>query len=38
MTGANSTTTTDPREVYCGQCERTPAFREAWDAARRQRV
>lgn len=37
MPGANNATTTDPREVYCGQCERTQVFREAYVAAR-QRV
>lgn len=34
MDGRNSTATTDPRQVDCGRCERTPAWREAWDAAR----
>lgn len=28
-------TTTDPLAVYCGRCERFPAFNEAWLAARR---
>ncbi|HEY9416634.1 MAG TPA: hypothetical protein VIQ30_17900 [Pseudonocardia sp.] len=35
VAGADSATTTDPRQVYCTRCERMPAWREAWDAARR---
>lgn len=25
-----SPTTTDVHDVYCGRCEKTPAFKQAW--------
>ena len=32
-------TTTDPREVTCGQCERRPVWKQAWSAeAKRAKV
>lgn len=34
IAGEESARTTDPRQVDCGRCERTPAFREAWNADR----
>lgn len=31
VAGETSASTPDVLEVDCGRCERTPAFREAWD-------
>lgn len=33
--GGSAESTTDSTEVYCGLCDRTPAFKDAYRAARR---